>query len=57
MSKESGVEKVTERVTNTKFAETNREFQKAYAKVSLKPTSRQASKWRRQMGQAWKEGR
>ena len=41
-----------EKVTNSKFAETNEVFRKACEKVSIPPTKRQASKWRRMKGLA-----
>jgi len=44
-------------MTNRQFAKTNGEFQKACKQVGLEPTTRQASKWRRKLGLAWKEGR
>jgi len=44
-------------MTNKEFAKTNEDFRKACKKVKLDPTGRQASKWRRKLGLAWKEGR
>jgi len=44
-------------MTNKEFAKSNEGFQEACERVELKPTTRQASKWRRQKGLAWKEGR
>jgi len=43
--------------TNKEFASKNEEFQKACEKVNIKPTTRQASKWRMKKGLAWKEGK
>lgn len=53
------------RMTNAKFAETDKSFRAACKRViidkanntSLPPTTRQASKWRRGKGLAWNEGR
>ena len=42
---------------NDAFAKTNQEFQDACSKVDVKPTRRQASKWRRKLGKAYNEGR
>jgi len=49
-------------MTNAKFAETDQDFRKACEKADIKPTRRQASRWRRKKGLAWrvatgKEGR
>ena len=41
-------------VTNTQFAKDNEEFKSACASVNLEPTPRQASKWRRKVGKAYK---
>lgn len=48
-------------MTNAEFAREDKEFRKACAMVSenplyvdFKPSRRQASKWRRKMGIAWK---
>lgn len=43
-------------MTNKKFAETNEEFREvcAFPFVDLKPTTRQASKWRNKKGKAYK---
>jgi len=42
------------RLTNSQFARTNEVFREACKRVGLKPTGRQASKWRRRMGLAFK---
>ena len=42
-------------MTNREFAKTNMEFGEACKRVKLKPTTRQASKWRRKKGLAWKK--
>jgi hypothetical protein len=44
-------------MTNADFAAKEKTFIEACSKVGLKPTARQASKWRNQKGKAWKEGR
>lgn len=44
-------------MTNREFAKTNEDFQEACKHVKLKPTTRQASKWKMRKGLAWKEGR
>ena len=44
-------------VHNEKFAKEDQSFQNACDKVGVKPTSRQASKWRNQKGRAYLEGR
>ena len=41
-------------MTNKEFASTNQKFKEACAKAKVEPTARQASKWRRQTGLAWK---
>ena len=41
---------------NTHFAETDAEFRRACEKVGIPPTKRQASKWRRKVGLAYKKG-
>lgn len=43
--------------TNADFAATDLAFRAACEKVNVKPTKRQASKWRNRKGQAYKEGR
>jgi len=43
-------------MTNTEFAAKNEEFKKACEEANLKPTPRQASKWRNKKGLAWKIG-
>jgi ribosomal protein L32E len=43
-----------DKMTNELFASSNPEFLEACKKADLKPTARQASKWRRQMGLAYK---
>lgn len=45
------------RVTNAMFAKSDGKFVEACSKVGLKPSRRQASKWRRGKGLAWKDGR
>lgn len=42
-------------ITNKQFAENNEEFRKACEALEIKPTTRQASKWRMKKGKAWKE--
>ena len=46
-----------ERLTNAKFAAKNEEFIAACAVAGVKPTSRQASKFRARKGLAWSKGR
>jgi hypothetical protein len=41
-------------MTNKEFAETNKAFQKACENAGVKPTPRQASKYRNKKGKAWK---
>lgn len=44
---------MTEKVmTNKEFADGNKDFQDACAKADIKPTAKQASKWRRKFGLA-----
>jgi hypothetical protein len=50
-------QKQESRTTNVQFAEKNDEFRVACEKVEIKPTGRQASKWRMKKGKAWQEGR
>ncbi|MFA5025086.1 MAG: hypothetical protein WC503_01065 [Candidatus Shapirobacteria bacterium] len=45
------------RVTNKKFVEVDKAFISACEKVGIKPTSRQASKYRAKKGLAFKSGR
>ena len=45
-----------EDVTNAQFARSNKEFMAACEAVSVTPTLRQASKFRRKTGKAYKEG-
>ena len=45
------------RTTNKAYSENNEEFRTACEIVSIKPTTRQASKWRSKKGRAWNEGR
>jgi hypothetical protein len=40
-------------ITHQEFARTNAEFQVACENAGVKPTRRQASKWRRKFGKAW----
>jgi hypothetical protein len=42
---------------NEKFAKENMEFQTACDKAGVKPTVRQASKWRNKKGRAYVQGR
>jgi len=42
------------RISNRDFADNNQEFIKDCEKVNLKPTKRQASKYRRKTGKAYK---
>ena len=42
-------------MTNTEYAKTNQEFINACKAAKTEPTKRQASKYRRKMGKAWKE--
>ena len=42
------------RVTNAEFASNDTGFQDACEKAGIKPTARQASKWRRKKGKAYK---
>lgn len=44
-------------MTNKQFAAGNKEFRKACEAVRFEPARRQASKWRRGKGLAYKEGR
>ena len=44
-------------VHNEQFAKENAEFQSACQKVDIKPTTRQASKFRNKRGKAYTEGR
>lgn len=44
-------------ICNEKFAKGNNEFQSACDKVGVKPTARQASKFRNKKGRAYLEGR
>lgn len=41
-------------VTNSEFAETDQSFKSACEKAGLPPTKRQASKWRRKFGTAYR---
>jgi len=45
------------RMTNKRFSETNKEFLAACELSEVKPTPRQASKWRQKKGKAWACGR
>lgn len=45
---------MVERMTNRMFAETNKLFQKDCQTANVQPTRRQASKYRRSVGAAWK---
>lgn len=44
-------------IHNAKFAAEDSTFQAACDKVGIKPTARQASKWRSKKGKAYLEGR
>ncbi len=44
-------------VCNEKFAKENNEFQSACDKAGVKPTTRQASKFRNKQGRAYLDGR
>jgi len=41
-------------MTNKEFASTNEEFKSVCERLNIKPTKRQASKWRRKLGSAYK---
>ncbi|KKM61421.1 hypothetical protein LCGC14_1531810 [marine sediment metagenome] len=41
-------------MTNREFAKVKEDFKKACEVVEIQPTVRQASKWRRKKGKAWK---
>ena len=43
-------------MTNREFAKTDKRFVEACGSAEVKPTVRQASKWRRKKGKAWKHG-
>ncbi|KKK52749.1 hypothetical protein LCGC14_3101750, partial [marine sediment metagenome] len=43
-------------MTNREFAKAKEDFKKACEVVEIQPTVRQASKWRRKKGKAWKHG-
>ncbi len=43
--------------SNREFAKTNVKFLEACGKAQVDPTKRQASKYRRKIGRAWKGGR
>ena len=43
-------------MTNRKFSKTDKGFMEACEAAEVKPTVRQASKWRRGKGKAWKHG-
>lgn len=43
----------TGEITNGRFASTDGQFQMACARAGVKPTKRQASKWRNKRGRAW----
>jgi len=45
------------RVDNRAFAETDKQFQRSCEKAGVSPTKRQASKYRRKVGLAYREGR
>ena len=46
-----------DKMTNAQFANEDGTFIEACLKAGVKPTKRQASKWRMKRGRAWKEGR
>ena len=41
-------------MTNREFSKTDKRFVEACESAEVKPTVRQASKWRRKKGKAWK---
>jgi len=43
-------------MTNREFSKTDKRFVEACEDAEVKPTVRQASKWRRKKGKAWKWG-
>ncbi len=43
-------------MTNREFSKTDKRFVEACESAEVKPTVRQASKWRRKKGKAWKHG-
>jgi len=45
---------MNDRVTNAEFAKSDTGFQEACEKAGIKPTTRQAAKWRRKEGLAYK---
>ncbi len=47
-------DKKEKEITNRKFSEINNEFITACEDVKIKPSGRQASKWRNEKGLAWK---
>jgi hypothetical protein len=49
--------KADDKVSNAVFAATDEYFKKCCETANVKPTSRQASKWRRHTGKAYQEGR
>ena len=50
-------EKVTQRVPNRTYAENDKAFIAACKRANVNPTKRQASKYRRKIGLAYREGR
>jgi len=44
-------------MTNAEFAQADLDFKAACKNADTQPTTRQASKYRRKMGKAWKEGK
>ena len=44
-------------MTNREFAKTDKDFKEACEAVEVQPTVRQASKWRRGKGKAWKRAK
>ena len=50
-------EKVTQRVPNRTYAENDKAFIAACKRANVNPTKRQASKYRRQVGLAYRERR
>ena len=43
-------------MTNREFSKTDKRFVEACESAEVRPTVRQASKWRRDKGKAWKWG-
>ena len=45
---------MSKRINHKEFAQEDQAFRTACEKAGVEPTSRQASKWRRKFGAAWK---